>query len=254
VPHATQQACISTQNVPSLPNLLQATALFLWREWPRKMQLSTVDQGGFVLAGICPHCQRDAAFPSCTSVYEERGSNWPVRLVAGARCIACSQYILSILQREETHDGSGRVRWVYEAHYPMGKPNDTVSEEIPAAIRPDFQEALRCRWVNAYNATIEMCRRALESSCIDLGADADLVLAKMIDWVHVQGKITTPLKEMAHKIKLGGNRAAHPSDRTLTPDDADAVIEFTRDYFHHVYVMPARMEKYNFDKPDKKGP
>ncbi len=74
----------------------------------------------------------------------------------------------------------------------------------------------------------------------------------MIDWVHGQGKITTPLKDMAHKIKLGGNRGAHPSDRTLTERDADAVIEFTREYFHHVYVMPAKMAAVNFDKPKKK--
>jgi hypothetical protein len=71
----------------------------------------------------------------------------------------------------------------------------------------------------------------------------------MIDWVHSQGKITTPLKDMAVKIKLGGNRAAHASDRTLTADEADAVIEFTREYFQHVYVMPAKMAKFNFDKP-----
>jgi hypothetical protein len=73
----------------------------------------------------------------------------------------------------------------------------------------------------------------------------------MIDWVHAQGKITTPLKDMAHKIKLGGNRAAHPSDRTLTEGDADAVIEFTGEYFYHVYVMPARMAKFDFDKKKK---
>jgi hypothetical protein len=146
------------------------------------------------------------------------------------------------------HSGS----WVYDVHYPLGKPRDTVAEEIPNEIKPDFKEALRCRWVDAYNATVEMCRRALESSCIQLGANPDLALAKMIDWVHAQGKITTPLKDMAHKIKLGGNRGAHPSDRTLSEEDADAVIEFTEEYFQHVYVMPARMAKFNFDKPKKK--
>jgi len=30
--------------------------------------------------------------------------------------------------------------------------------------------------------------------------------------VHAQGNITTRLKDMAHQIKLGGNRGAHPSD------------------------------------------
>jgi hypothetical protein len=73
----------------------------------------------------------------------------------------------------------------------------------------------------------------------------------MIDRVHAQGKITTPLKDMAHKIKLGGNRGAHPSDKIISEADADAVIEFTREYFQHVYVMPARMSKFDFSRPKK---
>jgi hypothetical protein len=95
-----------------------------------------------------------------------------------------------------------------------------------------------------------MCRRALESSCIQLGADQKLVLAEMIDWVHSQGLITTPLQKMAHKIRLGGNRAAHPqSDKSLTVGDADAVIEFTDHFFDHVYVLQAKLLRLDFSKP-----
>jgi hypothetical protein len=64
--------------------------------------------------------------------------------------------------------------------------------------------------------------------------------------------VNTRARNEFAKIKLGGNRGAHPSDRTLTKDDADAVIEFSREYFQHVYVMPVRMSKFNFDK-SKKG-
>jgi hypothetical protein len=106
--------------------------------------------------------------------------------------------------------------------------------------------------VKAYNATAEMCRRALEASCLQLGAPAELVLSKTIDWVHTHGKITNSLRDMAHKIKLGGNRAAHPSDKRLSEQDADAVIAFTDEYFQHVYVTPARMARHDFDKSKKK--
>jgi hypothetical protein len=55
-----------------------------------------------------------------------------------------------------------------------------------------FSEALRCQSVKAYNATLEMCRRALDSSCLQLGADPKLgTLQKMIDWLYSQGKITS---------------------------------------------------------------
>jgi hypothetical protein len=228
-----------------LVSLLQETAIFLWKEWPRDMQLSRFHQGGggFTLRGTCPHCGAIAAFNTVSEVCDEQPNTANARMIAAARGICCNQYILAIIRF-----GYGGV-WEYETHYPLGKPNDAVSLDIKEAIRLDYQEALRCRFVNAFNATIEMCRRALETSCIELGAGSDLVLNDMIKWVHSQGKITTPLSEMAHKIKLGGNRAAHPSDRTLTEQDADAVLEFTREYFQHVYVMPARMAQFNFDKP-----
>jgi hypothetical protein len=117
----------------------------------------------------------------------------------------------------------------------------------------DFREALRCRFVDAYNATVEMCRRAVQASCIQLNAPADKKLVHQIDWLAAQGIITTPLKEMAHRVRLGGNLGAHPPE---DPDDAnaivigvqyaDAVIEFTRDFFQHVYVIPERLRNFTF--------
>jgi hypothetical protein len=232
-----------------LIELLQKSALFVWKDWP-KMEISQYGPNGFVLRGECPHCQATAAFIPVTGTHEERDGAFPTRMIEGAQCLACNEFILAIAKCEPTSHVSGK--WMYDAHFPVGWPDDAVAEEIPTEIKPDFQEALRCRWVKAYNATIEMCGRALEASCIQQGAPSDAVLSKMIEWVHEKGKITTPLRDMAHKIKLGRNLAAHAqSDRTLTEQDADAVIEFTRQYFHYVYVMPERMEQFDFDKKKK---
>jgi len=140
-------------------------------------------------------------------------------------------------------------------HYPLDKPNDDVASEIPEHIRADFKEALRCRWVDACNATTEMCRRAVQASCIQLGAPANNQLVKQIDWLSANGIITNPLKEMAHRIRLGGNLGAHPPEDPDDPTEiligseyADAVLEFTRDFFQHVYVTPERLKKYTFKK------
>jgi hypothetical protein len=222
----------------------------LWRDWPKDMQLANFDNNSFALSGICPHCGAKAAFVTVTPTYEERSGNWPTRIVGAARCIACNDYILAALK--SVPRGTSGIQWEYEFHYPLGSPNDAVPDAIPGPIKSDFQEARRCRFIKAYNATAEMCRRALESSCLEQGAKPDLVLAKMIDQVHAQGKITNLLREVAHKIKLGGNRAAHPSDRELTEEDADAVLDFTFEYFQNIYVIPAALAKHTFDKPKKK--
>jgi hypothetical protein len=241
--------CIAPALDSSVWDIIGRSLAILWEDWPKNMQLSSFASDHFILNGECPHCRKQAAFIAVAGTFEERYEGWPTRTVGAARCVACNQYILGILRAKSS--GSG-IQWVYDIHYPVGWPDDTVADEIPDAIKPDFQEALRCRWVKAYNATVEMCRRALEASCIEQGAAPDMVLSKMIDWVHAQGKITTPLQQMAHKVKLGGNRGAHPSDRIITEEDAAAVIEFTREYFQHVYVMPKRMAKFNFDKSKKK--
>jgi hypothetical protein len=234
----------------SLWDLLRETVVFLWKEWSQDMELSNFTGERFVLRGQCPHCHKQAAFPSVTTLYGSLGEYTGYRdgRVAGAQCLACNKFILAIVGMIPI-DGGGR--WVYVTHYPLGTPNDDVPEEIPESIREDFKEALRCRWVDAYNATLEMCRRALESSCMEQGAKPDVALAKMIDWVYAQQKITASLRDVAHHIKLSGNRGAHPSDRAITADDADAVIEFTREYFQHVYVTPAKMRRFTFDKPTK---
>lgn len=239
---------IVQEDDPTLAGLLSETALFLWKDWPKDMEAVYHDDGNFALRGVCPHCSRDSVFTIATGTGREQldpdGDPQLLRTIAGMRCQGCRKYILGIVRMRH-----GKSECIYEAHYPLGKPNDTIAEGIPNEIADDFKEALRCRWVDASNATVEMCRRALESSCLQLGAESKLTLEKMIDWVHSQGKITTPLRDMAHKIRLGGDRGAHPSERKMAPEDADAVIEFTREYFDHVYVMPTRMAKFDFSRP-----
>lgn len=213
------------------------------------------DNFRFALTGTCPHCGMPSVFtmPAESRSYSEQrwlDRNTRLHVFAMMECSGCYGFILGTIVAYGD-------RWQYHVHYPVGRPSDAVSEDVKEPMRSDFREALRCRWVDAYNATVEMCRRALEASCLDLGAPEKLgSLQKMIDWVAEQGKITKPLQEMAHKVRLGGDRGAHPSTRIMNDADADAVIEFTREYFDHVYVMPAKMAKFNFDrpKPEKKTP
>lgn len=177
-------------------------------------------------------------------------------LVAVARCIACHNLILAAITT--AHDGN----WKYAFHYPMGKPNDTVDENIPENIRKDFGEALRCQWTKAWNATAEMCRRAVEATCINLGAPYSKVLSEMIDWLYLKGKITEGLKDVAHKIRLGGDRAAHPPESPEQPpkyepmivigeEHANAIVNFTRHLLDHVYVIPKQLPTFDFSRPKR---
>jgi hypothetical protein len=171
------------------------------------------------------------------------------------QCVGCGKYILVAV---EIKKGACECRYV--EHFPMGVPNQMVEEDIPPAIAEDFKEALRCRWVLAYNATAEMCRRAIAASCIDLkcpNTKAYRGLDAKIDWLAEQKKITPYLQEVAHKIRLGGNRAAHPDEEDepaplfITDEHADAIIEFTKEFFHHVYTVRKKLDKYDFNRTRK---
>jgi hypothetical protein len=207
----------------------------------------------YSLTGECPHCERPSSFQIVTAPHIEQPTSSSSRINVWAllQCQACGKYICGCVTKSARNAADA----TYVTHYPLGKPSDSVAQEIPEHIASDFSEALRCRWVNAHNATAEMCRRAVQASCIHLEAPSDKKLVAQIDWLAVNGKITTPLKEMAHRVRLGGNLGAHPPD---DPEDesaiimgaeyADAVVEFTRDFFHHVYVMPERLKKFTFRK------
>lgn len=88
-----------------------------------------------------------------------------------------------------------------------------------------------------------MCRRSLEASCNHFKAEGKSLWAK-IDNLADSGVITSPLKELAHQVRLEGNQGAH--DATLDDLDGnkvDAVISFAREFFHHVHVIPERLKK-----------
>ena len=142
--------------------------------------------------GVCPHCDYPSYFKMATSLNTSY-----IRSIENISCVAecqnCGGPIL-LVGFKDSHSGS----YEYWAHYPEGKPNESIPDEIPKEIGEDFKEALRCQFVKAYKATAIMCRRALQSSCQELGADDDR-LASQIDDLAEKGKITVALKDMAHR-------------------------------------------------------
>lgn len=108
--------------------------------------------------------------------------------------------------------------------YPLSKP-PVIKKAISPQVAEDFKEALLCRTVGAPRATVAMCRRALQSSAIEKGANGDKLIDQIGD-LHKQGKITQDLKDWSHEIRLTGNVGAHPDKdglKDVTPDDAEQI-------------------------------
>jgi hypothetical protein len=130
------------------------------------------------------------------------------------------------------------------AVFPLGKPKDQVAQEVPPEIASDFKEALRCHWVEAYKACVVMCGRAIQASALALGAKGNQLIDQ-IDDLFCNGKITEALKDFAHIVRITRNVGAHPDKdglKEVTVKDAEDIIEFTREFLHHIYVMQAKLD------------
>lgn len=253
----------------SLITLLCDSLAVLWKDWPRNMRCTILDinNNRFSFNGICPHCESFSVFMIAGSPHAEHVTPDASEILfcAVMRCQACLLFILGIAVRR-----GNAIEYV--EHYPMGKPDDAVPKEVTAAdsvIALDFAESLRCLWVKSYKASVAMCRRSVEATCKQQGAKGR-DLEKKIDDLAAQGKITEPLRQMAHAVRLSANRGLHGKKKahavavvadaaevvseqepvemddldTFGEDEAKAMIEFTKELFHHIYVMPALLEKY----------
>ena len=98
-----------------------------------------------------------------------------------------------------------------------------------------------------------MCRRALEASCTELGAKSYKLEDKINE---LPDSVLSPkIKKLAHKVRLQGNRGAHPPDdglETIGEREADAMIEFTSMYMQFVYVLQSRMDDFDATSSNSK--
>jgi hypothetical protein len=189
-------------------------------------------------SGPCPHCAVTSFFKPVASCVQRTPQTGGLTVVSATQCETCKQFALVVGHPQGQNQPSHLI-----AFYPFGKPRDAVDQNVPKPIADDFAEALRCHWIQAYRACVVMCRRAVQSSALHLGAKGGRLIDQ-IDDLSKNGIITTPLKEFAHEIRLTGNDGAHPDQdglEEITQKDGEAIIEFTREYLHHVYVMPAKL-------------
>jgi len=224
--------------------LAELSPFYLRRyEGPMQIVNFPAQQGGHTAyaqvgaSGDCPHCSVRSYFAPRVSYQEVLGTGY-INIASVAQCESCKTFVL-IIGVKAGHGSPASL----SALYPLGNPKDQVDANVPKDIADDFREALRSRWGENYKATVVMCRRALQSSAIDLKAkDGSLVL--QIEDLFKKGKITEPLKDFAHGIRLTGNEGAHPDKdglKDVKEKDADDIIAFTREFLDHVYVMPAML-------------
>ena len=111
-------------------------------------------------------------------------------------------------------------------------------DKVPEQVADDYEEAAGCLISGHYKAAAAMARRAVQGTCIDLGAKPGATLYGQIDDLQAQGHITKRLAELAHKIRVLGNDAAHPGKDGLdivTAEEAKQTVDFLEHMLQHVF-------------------
>jgi hypothetical protein len=130
-----------------------------------------------------------------------------------------------------------------EDSYPMTVVK--VDQAIPPDIADDFKEAKICVTVGAKKATVTMCRRVLQNTCISKRCDPKADLVDQIDELEDKRIIKPSMKEVAHTIRKIGNWGAHPQNdplKDVTIEDALELLNFTSEFLDEIFVSPARLE------------
>jgi len=118
---------------------------------------------------------------------------------------------------------------------------------VPEGILEDFASAVKCYEFHEFRATAAMCRRSLQASLLDHGADRKKDLYGQVDELHSKdpNKFPAQVRDWAHNIRIFGNWGVHPDNDNLQDVDEETALEvmdFLRQYFSYVYVMPLKIE------------
>lgn len=199
------------------------------------------------LRGVCPHCSSVSSFepvgqPHAESRYVSGSGLTDHFLAQVSQCIGCKDFVLVVGCSYGRQPQRG---YELKSFAPRTAAQDAVDKSVPPNIAADLSEAIRCEWAKSYKAAVTMCRRAIQAASIDKGATPKDKLVDQIDELATLQIITASLKDMAHEVRLTGNDGAHPGADGLndvTQQDAKDIIEFTKELFHHVYIMPAKLK------------
>jgi len=167
------------------------------------------------------------------------------------KCDNCKRLVLTIFQYTgsiSVHPGAGNMPDLNHAPedvFPYFRPVSDAS--IPNEIAEDYSEAVLCYSAKAFNASVVMSRRAIETTAIILGANPNDSLVDKIKHLASKG-LEQSLVDLATEIRLLGNiPGAHPDKhnllRKVKRDECKDVLDFLEAFLESLFVRPAKIQK-----------
>jgi len=132
-------------------------------------------------------------------------------------------------------------------------------ESIPQNIWNDYLEACKCFDVEAFKATVVMCRRMLQNVCLDRGAKKQNAKG---EWISLRNQIKEAFPErdyslvhsIADSLKYFGDYGAHPQDDgidNVSKEDSKELLDFTYSILEIAYINLWRIKQLSGKKNTK---
>jgi len=194
---------------------------------------------------MCPYCRVKSHFSPITHSWNGEKA-WVIQ-----KCDNCKRLVLTIFQYTGSViviPGRGNIPDLAstpEDAFPYFRPVPDAS--IPNEVAEDYSEAVLCFSARAFNASVVMSRRAIETTAILLGADPNDSLVDKIKYLASKG-LEQSLVNLATEIRLLGNvPGAHPDKhnllRKVERDECKDVLDFLEAFLESLYIRPAKIKK-----------
>lgn len=228
------------------------------------------------LVANCPRCGAvNITFDLLASRFLEEEYGWQGWWEAYSACRNCFRTAVFLLrQKEYEHTGYLRKTSLsnvtgslnnYFAVEGFVSLKDFVREKPPEHVLPEieaaFKEGATCLAVNCFNAAGTMFRLCIDHATRSLVPDTDKggpeanvrrSLGLRLNWLFTNKILPENLKELSHCIKEDGNDGAHAG--TLTKEDADDLLDFTKVLLERLYTEPKELELAKVRREERRKP
>lgn len=192
----------------------------------------------------CPHCAVHSNI-SAISIprYEFLVRFQPAIVGIAYRCDSCNMPVFLRFKVEKYDTGNNRI-FLLEEYEEIERPTEVFEfQYLPSEVSNAFREALTCYSASCLNAFASMCRRTLQSSFAELGAEGkDRVLNQLKD-VKDTAELDDETYSILEQIIIAGHDGAHPYLPSLSKERAAVLLELMKDVLYQLFVRRAKIQE-----------
>jgi hypothetical protein len=191
----------------------------------------------------CPHC----GFPSSISAisiprFELLERYRPPQVIIGYRCDNCNGPIAARLQTDYGEIGKSTVQFNPNSFEQLEYPQQKYEfNYLPNQVADDFREALTCYSYACYNAFAAMCRRTIQSSLTELGADGRSKIMQQLNDARSVTNLDDETYDILKQIIIAGHDGTHPNLPQLKQDRAAVLLELMKDVLYQLFVRKLKL-------------